>query len=101
MSGDAKLDYVSANVFSGSWLCENARTLRGDRISHSLKTVFVVKRASALNLENELKNVIPAEFRSFAFLHSQGQMRRTQSEQILSAIPAERTSMTRAVTSLI
>src|SRR3954452_11014663 len=66
------LTAAAINVRIGSRLCENTRTLRGDRTSHSLKTVFVVKRASALNLENELKNVIQAEFRSFAFLHTQG-----------------------------
>jgi hypothetical protein len=59
----------------GSWLCENAKTLGGDRISYSLKTVLAVKRASTLNFENGLKNVILAEFRSFAFLHSQGHER--------------------------
>lgn len=70
----------------GSWLCENAKTLRGDRISHSLKTVFVVKRASALNLENELKNVILAECRSFAFLHSQGHEPPARSRGVTSAL---------------
>jgi hypothetical protein len=49
-------------VWFGSWLCENARTLDGDRRSYSFKTVLVVKLASAFNLENELKNVILAVF---------------------------------------
>ena len=60
------------DVHCGSWLCENARTLGGDRTSYSFKPVLGVKLASAFKLENELKNVIPAGFRSFAFLHSQG-----------------------------
>jgi hypothetical protein len=59
-------------VRCGSWLCENARKLGGDRTNYSLKTNFAINRASVLNLENELKNVILAEFRSFAFSHSQG-----------------------------
>ena len=72
MTNDA---FFEPHVRSGSWLRENARTLRGDRTSYSLTTVFAVKRASALNLENELKNAILPEFRSFAFLHSQGHSR--------------------------
>jgi len=59
-------------VGSGSWLCENAKTLDGDRRSYSSKTALTVKRASELNLTNEPKNVILAAFQSFAFLHSQG-----------------------------
>jgi hypothetical protein len=59
-----------------SWLCENGRRLGDERTNYSLKTVFAIKCASASNLENALKNVILAEFRSFAFLHSQGQSRR-------------------------
>jgi len=70
----------------GSWLCENARTLGGDRTSYSLMTVFAVKRANALNLENELKNVILAEFRSFAFLRSQGQHRASRRRLPWSAL---------------
>ena len=61
------------DVRSGSWLCENGRRLGGERTNCLLKTVFAVNRASASNFENKLKNVILAEFRSFAFLHSQGQ----------------------------
>jgi hypothetical protein len=64
-----RIELPGNDVRFGSWLCENARTLGGDRTSYSLKTDFAVKRASALNLENELKNVILAEFRSFAFSH--------------------------------
>lgn len=59
----------------GSWLCENARTLDGDRRSYSFTTVLAVEPAGASNLENELKNVILAGLRSFAFLPSQGQKR--------------------------
>jgi len=67
----------AGNVCNGSWLSENARTPGDERTSYSLKAVFAVKRASALNLENELRNVILAEFRSFAFSHSQG-LKRSQ-----------------------
>jgi hypothetical protein len=48
---------------------------------------LAVKLAGALNLENELQNVILAEFRSFAFLHSQGQRRRSAPEAMTSALP--------------
>jgi hypothetical protein len=72
-SGQIRTWRIAKIVCHGSWLCENARTLGGDRTSYSLKTVFAVNRASALNLENELKNAILAEFRSFAFSNSQGQ----------------------------
>ena len=55
---------------NGSWLCENAKRFDGDRRSYSPKTVVTVKLASELNFKNELKNVLLAAFRSFAFLHS-------------------------------
>jgi hypothetical protein len=61
------------DVALGSWLCENARTLDGERRSYSVMTVLSVNLASAFNLENELKNAILAMFQTFAFLHSQGQ----------------------------
>jgi hypothetical protein len=54
-------------------LCENAKTPDGDRRSYSSKTVLALKRASVLNSESELKNVILTAFRSLAFSHSQGQ----------------------------
>jgi hypothetical protein len=40
------------------WLCENAKTLDGDRRGRSSKTVLALELASALNLKIELKNVI-------------------------------------------
>src|SRR6266480_7446260 len=64
-----------ANVRFGSWLCENAKMPEGDRTSYSSKTVFTPNLASEFNSENELKNVILAAFRSFAFLHDQGHKR--------------------------
>jgi hypothetical protein len=51
------------------WLCENARALGGDSRSYSFKAVLAVKLASTFDLENKMKNVILAVFRSFAFLH--------------------------------
>jgi hypothetical protein len=65
------------SVRFGSWLCENAKTLDGNRRSYASKTVLVLKLESALNSKDELKNVILAAFRSFAFLHSQGHSRPT------------------------
>jgi hypothetical protein len=53
-------------------MCENAKTLEGDRTSHSSRTVSAVEFVGPFNLENELKNVILAVFRSSAFLHRQG-----------------------------
>jgi hypothetical protein len=58
----------------GSWLCENAKTFDGDR-SYSSNTVVTVKLAGELNFNDKLQNLILAAFRSFAFLHSQGQNR--------------------------
>jgi hypothetical protein len=79
---------MRALVRFGSWLCENARTLGGDRTSYSFKTVLAVKLASALNLENyELQNVILAEFRSFAFLHSQGHKLPRRPRDAISGLP--------------
>ncbi|MGY8685861.1 hypothetical protein Q2941_50465, partial [Bradyrhizobium sp. UFLA05-153] len=54
-------------------LCENAETHGGDRRSYASKTVLALKLESTLNLKGELKNVVLAALRSFAFLHSQGQ----------------------------
>jgi hypothetical protein len=59
----------------GSWLCENSETLELDRRSYSSKTVLALRLATAFNLDGELKNVILAVFRCFAFLHSQGHSR--------------------------
>jgi hypothetical protein len=42
-------DFDPANVGSGSWLCENAKTLDGDRRSYSSKTVLAINLASTLN----------------------------------------------------
>jgi hypothetical protein len=50
------------DVRVGSWLCENAKTLDGDRRSYSSKTVLAIELASTLNIKNELKNVILAAF---------------------------------------
>jgi hypothetical protein len=55
------------------WLCKNAKTLNRDRRSYSSKTVLVAQRASGLNLEIELKNIILRRVSIFEFLHSQGQ----------------------------
>ena len=78
---------AAAHVADGSWLCENARMLDGDRRSYSFKTVLAVKLASAFNLENELKNIVLAVFRSFVFLHSaRVKMRTTHIEQNESAL---------------
>jgi hypothetical protein len=71
----------------GSWLCENAKTPDGDRRSYSSKTVLALKRASVLNLESELKNVILTAFRSLAFSHSQGQTRTLAKIRDMSASP--------------
>ena len=60
------------NDRSGSWLCENAKTLNRDRRSYSSKTVLVAQRASGFNLEVELKNIILRRVSIFEFLHSQG-----------------------------
>jgi hypothetical protein len=75
------------NVRVGSWLCENAKTPEGDRRSYSSKTVLALKLAGVLNSENELKNVILAVFRFFAFLHSQGQTRKSSWPAPTSALP--------------
>jgi len=61
------------DVRSGSWLCENAKTLNRDRRSYSSRTVLVAQRASGFNLEIELKNIILCRVSVFEFLHSQGQ----------------------------
>ncbi len=50
------------DVRVGSWPCENAKTLDGDRRSYSSKTVLAIELASTLNIKNELKNVILAAF---------------------------------------
>jgi hypothetical protein len=71
----------------GSWLCENANTPEGDRRSYSSKTVSSLKLASILNSDNELKNVILAAFRSFAFLHSQGHFQTSRCVRLRSVLP--------------
>lgn len=60
-------------VSYGSWLCENAKLLDDDRRSYSSKTALGHQLAIAFNFKIELKNVILVAFRTFAFLHSQGQ----------------------------
>jgi hypothetical protein len=60
---------------SGSWLCENAKTLNRDRRSYSSKTVLVAQRASGFNLEIEPGNIILRRISIFVFLHSQGHFR--------------------------
>jgi hypothetical protein len=60
------------NVRCGSWLSENAKTLEHNRRSYSSMTVLALKLASALNLDDKLKNEILVAFRFFAFSHSQG-----------------------------
>jgi len=62
----------TADVRSGSWLCENARSLYRNRRSHLSKTVSGIQFENTFDLEIELKNVILVEFRFFAFLRSQG-----------------------------
>ena len=64
---------ATPKVRNGSWLSENAETLEHDRRSYSSKIVLALKLASALNLDDKLKNEILVALRSFAFLHSQGQ----------------------------
>src|ERR1700692_2534846 len=66
----------AANVRFGSWLCENAKRLKRDRISYSSKTALVVQHAIEFNLEVAPKNIILVAFRYFEFLHSQGQTRK-------------------------
>ncbi|WP_143199988.1 hypothetical protein, partial [Bradyrhizobium sp. NAS80.1] len=70
-------DFDPADVAFGSWLCENAKALERDRRSYSSKAVLALKLARRFNLDDELKNVILAVSRSFAFLHSQGHSRPT------------------------
>src|SRR5262249_11895910 len=77
----------ASNVAYGSWLCENAKTLERDRTSYSSKTDLALKLASNFNLDDELKNAILAVFRSFAFLHSQGQTRPFVCVRSMSGLP--------------
>src|SRR5258705_11114239 len=76
------------DVRCGSWLCENAKTLNRDRRSYSSKTALGLQFESAFNLEIELKNVILVAFRLFAFLHSQGQIRKSGRASGQSALPS-------------
>jgi hypothetical protein len=62
----------TVDVRSGSWSCENAKTLKRDRRSYSSKTALVAQRASGFNFEIELKNIILRRVSIFEFLHSQG-----------------------------
>jgi hypothetical protein len=84
------------DVCSGSWLCENARSLYRNRRSHLSKTVSGIQFESTFDLEIELKNLILVAFRFFAFLHSQGQKRKSALVTAVSAFlplaTTERTS---------
>lgn len=66
--------------------CENARTLERDRRSYSSKPVLRLKLAKAFNFEDELKNAILVEFRSFAFSHSQGHERPLEGWPVASGL---------------
>jgi hypothetical protein len=57
-AGRRRYIWGMSDVRSGSWLCENAKTLNRDRRSYSSKTVLVAQSASGFNLEIELKNII-------------------------------------------
>jgi hypothetical protein len=48
-------------------------TLNRDRRNYSSKTVLVAQRASGINLEIALNNIILRRVSIFEFLHSQGQ----------------------------
>ena len=91
---------MNPQVSCGSWLCEKAKTLERNRTSYSSETDLALKLASDFNLDDELKNVILAVFRSFAFLHNRVKMRRTQGEQIQLLCPTKRILMSRVATSL-
>ncbi|RZN33918.1 hypothetical protein [Bradyrhizobium sp. Leo121] len=60
------------NVGFGSWLCENAKALDGDRRNCSPQTVLALKLASALNFKNDLKDVIPQRFGTQIDLRPEG-----------------------------
>jgi hypothetical protein len=76
-------------VSYGSWLCENAKLLDDDRRSYSSKTALGHQLAIAFNFKIELKNVILVAFRTFAFLHSQGQSRHFERPTITSGLPPQ------------
>ena len=61
--------------------------LEGDRRNCSSKIVLTLKFASALTSESELKNIILAAFRFFAFLHSQGQTETRALRRGMSVLP--------------
>jgi hypothetical protein len=77
----------------GSWLGENAKALNRDRRSYSSKTALVVQRASALKLATESKNIILRRVSISAFLHSQGQKRRSRPVRQMSAYPPDNGGM--------
>jgi hypothetical protein len=70
-----------------SWLCENAKSRNGERRSYSSETALGFQLASVFNLKSELKNLILVAFRSFAFLHSQGQSRHFGRRPTTSGLP--------------
>ena len=78
MRAFAWLGYRRDDVGLGSWLCENAKLLKNDRRSYSSKAALGHQLAIAFNFKIELKNVILVAFRTFAFLHSQGQKRKSR-----------------------
>jgi hypothetical protein len=86
--------YHTRKMMSGQGLgcVKTATTLERNRRSYSSKAVLVLELASAFNLEDELRNVILAVFRFFAFSHSQGQWRRSCRCLIRSGLlpPADR-----------
>ncbi len=55
--------------------------------SYSSKTASGHQLAIAFNFNIELKNVILVAFRTFAFLHSQGQKRKSRPCRGMSALP--------------
>ncbi len=78
-----------SEVRSGSWLCENAKTLNHDRRGCSSKTVLVAQRASGFNFVIELKNIILRRVSIFEFSHSQGHFRKSTPALARSALPPE------------
>jgi len=75
------LEYHDRQLSEGSWLCENANTINRDRRGYSSKTALVAARASGLNLEVELENIILRRGSIFEFLHNQGQKAKFQCDR--------------------
>ena len=81
------LEYHDRQLSEGSWLCENANTINRDRRGYSSKTALVAARASGLNLEVELENIILRRGSIFEFLHNQGQSRHFGRRPTTSGLP--------------